>query len=80
MKNYVDISSYLINERYKAVVETLDLFLFLGADSLDSGVNLNLQWRKQALVDGYSFNWSCMRSMADFGDGVGSQGHAAEPS
>ena len=47
-------SSYLVNERSKAVVEGLDLLLLLGADSLDGGVDLEVQGGQQAPVHSHS--------------------------
>lgn len=44
-------NSHLVNEGGKTVVETLDLILFLGSDSLDGGVNLKVEGGQQALVD-----------------------------
>lgn len=71
---------YLINERGKAVVETLDLLFLLCANNLDFGVDVYLQRGEQALVDGHRCNLAQIRPGADLGDGVGSHGHAAESS
>lgn len=48
------ISSHLVNEGGKAVVEALDLLFLLGAHNLDVGVNLKVEGSKQAPVDSHS--------------------------
>lgn len=50
-KEAIKRATDLVNEGGKAVVEGLDLFLFLCADSLDVGVDFQVQRGQQALVD-----------------------------
>ena len=44
-------ATHLVNEAGKAVVEGLDLLFLLGTDSLDVGVDLEVQRGQQARVD-----------------------------
>lgn len=62
--------SYLVDERSEAVVEGLDLVFLLEADSLDVGVNLQIEWLQQALVHRHSGDrrWdhgTCTEATAD---------------
>lgn len=50
-KQAIKSGTNLVNEGGKAVVEGLDLFLFLCADSLDVGVDFQVQRGQQVLVD-----------------------------
>lgn len=71
--------SHLINEVYKAVVETFDLIFLVGADSLDGGVYVYPEWGQQALVDGHWGDGGAqVGRTAELGDGIGPQGPAAE--
>lgn len=55
----------LVDEGGEAVVEGLDLLLLLGADSLDGGVNIQVQRGQQAPVDLDSCDrWSDHRALA----------------
>lgn len=46
---------------------------------MNSGVDVNVQWRQQAPVDGHGCNRGRLDSPgADLGDGVGAHRHAAE--
>lgn len=44
--------SYLVDEGCKAVIEALDLLLFVPLHPLNGRVDLQLQWDQQALIDG----------------------------
>lgn len=48
--------AHLVNEGGEPVVEGLDLLPFLGPDLLDLRVNLHVEWRQQALIDGDLLN------------------------
>ena len=50
-KLYIVTGTNLVNEGGEAVVEGLDLLLLLGADTVDVGVDLQVQRGQQALVD-----------------------------
>ena len=45
---------HLVDEGSKAVVEGLDLLLLLLAHLLDAGVDIQVEWGQDALVDGDS--------------------------
>lgn len=53
-ENEMKVESHLVDERSEAVVEGLDLFFLLGADGLDVGVNLQVEWLQQTLVHRHS--------------------------
>lgn len=44
-------ATHLVNEAGEAVVQGLDLLFFLSTDSLDGGVDVEVQGGQQALVD-----------------------------
>lgn len=55
------------------------MVFLLHADSLDGGVDVDVEWGQQALVDRHRCNLGAgVRPAAGLGDGVGPQGHAAE--
>ncbi len=48
------MNTHFVNEGGEAVVEGLDLLFLLSADSLNIGVNFQVEGGQQALVEGYS--------------------------
>lgn len=57
-------NTHFVNEWGEAVVEGLDLLFLLSADSLNCGVNFQVEGGQQALVDCYSSDGSCNEAHA----------------
>lgn len=73
------ICRYLVDEGGKAVVQFHNLVFLLVAYSMDSRVNIYIQRRQQALVDGHCGDRGYTGGLiADLGDAVRSHGPAAE--